>query len=67
MNALRELKSLLTPVLSVETGLFSRKAPDAYAVLTPFIDQDGLFSDNAPGYEIQEIRISLYTETILLA
>lgn len=62
MNALRELKTLLTPVLPVETGVFSRAAPETYAVLTPIVDVDGLFGDNSPAYEVQEVRISLYTK-----
>lgn len=67
MNALRELKALLTSVLPVETGVFSQQTPDTYAVLTPLIDLDGLFGDDAPAYEVQEIRISLYTKTNYLA
>lgn len=63
MNALHELKALLSPVLPVETGVFSRSPPDAYAVLTPLVDVDGLFGDNAPEYETQEVRVSLYTKS----
>ena len=61
-NALRELNDLLSPVLSVETGVFSKTPPDTYAVLTPLVDLDDLFGDNRPDYEVQEVRISLYTK-----
>lgn len=66
-NALRELKSLLAPVLPVETGVFSGVAPETYAVLTPLIDLDELFGDNRPEYEVQEVRISIYTQSNYLA
>ena len=62
MNALRELNELLSPILPVETGVFSRTAPETYAVLTPLIDMDDLFGDDRPDYEVQEVRISLYTK-----
>lgn len=62
MNALRELKEILTPVLPVETGVFSRQAPETCAVLTPLIDTGDLFGDNLPAYEVQEVRISIYTK-----
>ena len=45
MNALRELNRLLSPVLPVETGVFSRAAPETYAVLTPLVDLDDLFGE----------------------
>lgn len=67
MNALRELKTILSPELPVETGVFTRQAPETYAVLTPLIDVDELFGDNTPAYEVQEIRISLYTKNNYLA
>ncbi|MBR1810982.1 MAG: hypothetical protein IJ766_04940 [Clostridia bacterium] len=60
-NALRELNELLSPILPVETGVFSKLPPETYAVLTPLVDTDDLFGDNRPDYEIQEVRISLYT------
>lgn len=62
MNALRELNALLSPVLPVETGVFSRAAPETYAVLTPLVDLDELFGDDHPEYEVQEVRISIYTK-----
>jgi len=46
--------------VSVETGVFSDTPPDRYAVLTPLADSYSLFSDNAPGQDIEEVRISLF-------
>lgn len=64
MSALSELNALLGALkVPVETGVFKgNKAPQTYAVLTPLVDTDSLFADNAPLYEIQEVRISLFTK-----
>ena len=37
MSILQELNTLLSPILPVETGIFSGIAPDEYLVLTPMI------------------------------
>lgn len=60
MNLLTELKTLLAPLVPVETGVFSETPPDAFAVLTPLADSFELFADNRPGYDVQEVRISLF-------
>jgi len=63
MNILQELNEILDTIgISVETGVFSGKAPDEYMVITPMGDNFGGFADNAPQYEIQEARISLYSK-----
>jgi hypothetical protein len=62
MSILEELNSLLAPVLPVETGIFSGKAPDRYAVLTPLTDTFDLYSDNKPHIDICEVRISLFSK-----
>lgn len=63
MTLLQELTTLLNENnIPAETGVFSGKAPDTYAVLTPLTDRFTLFSDNKPGTEIQEVRISLFTK-----
>ncbi|MCL1857700.1 MAG: hypothetical protein FWF92_00500 [Oscillospiraceae bacterium] len=63
MSILKELNAILDTVgISVETGVFSGKAPDEYAVITPMGDNFGGYADNAPQYEIQEARISLYSK-----
>jgi hypothetical protein len=60
MSLLSELNTLLSPLISVETGVFSDKAPDEYLVLTPLTETFELYADNHPGNEIQEARLSLY-------
>ena len=60
MNLLTELKTLLAPLVPIETVVFSETPPDAFAVLTPLADSFELFADNRPGYDIQEVRISLF-------
>ena len=63
MNILEETTSLVTSLgIPVETGVFSDIAPDTYCVLTPLSDTFELFGDNMPGYETQEVRISLYSK-----
>ena len=62
MSLLSELNAILTELsVPVETGVFSGKAPDTYAVLTPRADTFELFADNAPGVDVEDIRVSLYT------
>ena len=63
MSILKELNGILDTLgIPVETGVFSGKAPDEYAVITPMGDNFGGYADNAPQYEIQEARISLYSK-----
>lgn len=62
MSILSELNNLLTPVLPVETGIFSSVPPDEYLVLTPMTDEFVLFGDNKPLIDISEVRISLFSK-----
>ena len=63
MSFLEELNTLLSGVgLSVETGVFSGKAPDEYIVITPLADTFGLHADNRPQCETQEARLSLFSK-----
>jgi hypothetical protein len=63
MNILQELTALLTGLgVSVETGVFSDIAPDEYVVITPITDTFGLYGDNHPEFETQEVRLSLYSK-----
>ena len=62
MSILSELNTLLTPVLPVETGVFSGVPPDEYLVLTPMTDDFVLFGDNKPLIDISEVRISLFSK-----
>jgi hypothetical protein len=62
MSILTELNTLLSPVLPVETGVFSGVPPDEYLVFTPMTDEFALFGDNNPLFEISEVRISLFSK-----
>ena len=63
MSILTELNTLLGGLdVSVETGVFSEKAPDEYIVITPMNDTFEVFADNLPQYETQEARLSLYSK-----
>lgn len=63
MSILEDLTSILaTKGIPVETGIFSDEAPDTYIVITPLSDTFDLHADNAPGVDIQEARLSLYTK-----
>jgi hypothetical protein len=61
MSILEELNTILAPVLPIETGVFSEKAPNEYLVLTPMTDEFALFGDNRPLMDISEARLSLFT------
>jgi len=62
MNLLSDLQSMLSALdIPVETGVFKDIAPDLYAVIVPLTDSFDLHSDNAPGVDVQEVRISLYS------
>lgn len=63
MNALSELKKVIYPLgIPVETGVFNDKAPDKYIVLVPLVDTFAIMADNMPSYDVQEVRISLYSK-----
>jgi hypothetical protein len=62
MNILEELNTILTPVLPVETGVFSETPPNEYLVLTPMADEFALFGDDAPLADVSEVRISLFSK-----
>jgi len=62
MSILAELSTLLSPVLPVETGVFSGVPPNEYLVLTPMTDEFALFGDNMPLVDVSEVRISLFTK-----
>lgn len=61
MSILRELNTILDSLgVPVETGVFKGKAPDEYAVITPMNDAFEAYADNAPQFETQEARLSLF-------
>ena len=63
MSILEELNTLVTNAgLPVETGVFSNTAPDEYVVITPISEHFDLFSDDAPGMNIEEARLSLFSK-----
>lgn len=62
MSILQELNALLSPILPVETGIFSDVPPDEYLVLTPMTDSFELFGDNKPLVDVSEVRISLFSK-----
>ena len=63
MSILQELTALLSPILPVETGMFSGVPPNEYLVLTPMADEFPLFGDNEPLLDVAEVRISLFTKS----
>ena len=63
MSMLEELNAIVESAgLPVETAVFSGTAPDAYVVITPISEHFGLFSDDGPGMNIEEARLSLYSK-----
>jgi hypothetical protein len=63
MSILSDLNTLISEVgLPIETGVFSDAAPDEYVVITPLADSYELHADNAPGFETQEARLSLFSK-----
>ena len=62
MSLLEDLQTTLAKLdIPVETGIFSDKAPEQYLVIIPLSDTFGLHADNAPGIDMQEARLSLFT------
>ncbi len=63
MNILSEVITLFSCTgIPLETGVFRGKPPDEYLVLTPLNDTFTLFGDNRPGFEVQELRLSLFSK-----
>lgn len=62
MSILGELKTLLEPILPIETGIFKGIPPKEYIIITPLTDTFELFADNKPELEVQEVRLSLYSK-----
>ena len=60
MSLIQELNGLLSPIIPVETGIFSESAPSRYVVITPLADTFELYSDDSPRNESQEARLSLF-------
>ena len=63
MSLLSELNALLDALpIPVETGVFTGKAPETYVVITPLSDSFVLHADDRPGVEVQEARLSLFSQ-----
>lgn len=63
MSLLSDLKTVLTPLgYPIETGVFTDSAPDRYIVLVPLSDIFSVHADNAPGVDVQEVRLSLFSK-----
>ena len=66
MSILSELNTLISPLLSVETGVFSGVPPNEYVVLTPLSDTFAVYGDNRPLADIHEVRVSLFSKNSYL-
>jgi len=63
MSLLSELNTLLDALnIPVETGVFNGKAPETYVVITPLTDTFALYAGDDPQYEVQEARLSLFSQ-----
>ena len=63
VSMLEELNTIVESAgLPVETGVFSGTAPDEYVVITPISEHFALFTDDAPGMNIEEARLSLFSK-----
>lgn len=61
MSILSECKALIERFyIPVETGAFDGTAPETYVVIVPLTDTFELHADNAPGFDVQEARLSLF-------
>ncbi len=61
MSLLAELKSIAESLsIPAETSVFKSSAPDRYIVFTPLLDSFELFSDDKPGVDVEEVRISYF-------
>lgn len=68
MSALEEIKGCLEPLgVPIETGVFSGTPPDEYIVLTPLTEDFELHADDIPTYDVQEVRISVFSKGNYLA
>ena len=63
MNVLADIQTALAELdIPIETGVFSDEAPAKYIVVVPLSDSFDLHADNAPGCDVQEARLSLYSQ-----
>ena len=64
MSILADIQTVVKNLnIPVETGVFSDTPPEKYMVVVPLEDTFDLHADNAPGYDVQEARISLFSKS----
>ena len=62
MSLLSDLNEVLMPLgIPIETGIFSGAPPDEYLVFIPLTDIFEVHADNRPSFDVQEVRISLFS------
>ena len=62
-SILKDIGEILEPLgVPIETGVFSKKAPDEYLVLIPMSDIFDYYADDLPRAELQEVRLSLFSK-----
>lgn len=65
MSILSDLNEVLEPLhIPIETGVFSGVPPDEYLVFIPLTDMFESAADNRPGFDVQEVRISLFSRKL---
>jgi len=63
MSLLSDLNEILISLgIPIETGVFSGVPPDEYLVFIPLTDIFEVHADNRPGFDVQEVRISLFSK-----
>lgn len=64
MSLLSDLNEVLEPLnIPIETGVFSGVPPDEYLVFIPLTDIFEVHADNRPSFDVQEVRISLFSKS----
>lgn len=63
MSILADIQRVVSPLgIPIETGVFKDKAPDKYIVVVPLSDTFDVHADNQPICDVQEARLSLYSQ-----
>ena len=63
MNILSDLYTALSALdIPIETGVFKDEAPERYIVIVPMVESFDLHADNSPSVDVQEVRLSLYSQ-----
>jgi hypothetical protein len=63
MSILADIQRVVSPLgIPIETGVFTGKAPDKYIVVVPLSDTFDVHADNQPTCDVQEARLSLYSQ-----